>query len=149
MKKLNRPLFIVVSLAMVFLLSLPGVLLAADKKPSGTLKLESTSIAVGVGVSWGDGTLTYEGKEYPFEVKGLSVSDLGYSKVTASGEVYDLKKVSDFAGKYVAAEAGAAIGMGGTGFTMKNQNSVVIILRAIQKGVEFTAGLEGIEIKMK
>ena len=32
---------------------------------------------------------------------------------------------------------------------MKNQNNVVIILRAVQKGVELTAGLEGLEIKMK
>lgn len=142
-------LLIVVSLAMAFLLSFPGTLLAADKKPSGTLKIESTSIAVGVGVSWGDGTLTYEGKKYSFEVKGLSISDLGFSKVKASGEVYDLKKVSDFAGKYAAAEAGVAVGMGGTGLTMKNQNNVVIILRAVQEGVELTAGLEGLEIKMK
>ena len=149
MKKQNQLLFIFVSLVMVLLLALPGALLAADKKPSGTLKLESTSIAVGIGVSWGDGTLTYEGKEYPFKVDGLSISDLGASKVKAKGEVYDLKKVSDFAGKYGVAEAGAAIGMGGTGLTMKNQNNVVIILRAVQEGVELTAGLEGLEIKMK
>lgn len=149
MRNRNRSLYFIVSLAMACLLSLPGTLLAADKKPSGTVKLESTSIAVGVGVSWGDGTLTFEGKEYPFTVKGLSISDLGFSKVHATGEVYDLKKVSDFAGKYGVAEAGAAVGIGGTGLTMKNQNNVVIILRAVQKGVELTAGLEGLEIKMK
>jgi hypothetical protein len=149
MNKQHRLLFVVVSLAMACLLSLPGVLSAADKKPSGTVKVESTSIAVGVGITWGDGTLTFKGKQYPFTVKGLSISDLGYAKVHAKGNVYDLKKVSDFAGTYGVAQAGGSIGVGGAGLTMKNEHDVVMILHAVEKGVNLTLGVEGLQVKMK
>ena len=37
---------------------------AAEPNPSGTVSISSKSVAIGVGVSWGDGTLTYGGKTY-------------------------------------------------------------------------------------
>src|SRR5262249_58632185 len=61
-------------------------LAAADEKPSGTVSMDSKSVAIGVGVSWGDGKLQYKGKTYTFSVKGLSVIDLGISKVSARGK---------------------------------------------------------------
>ena len=70
-----------------------SVAMAADPPPSGTVKLTSKSIAVGVGVTWGDGTLTFGGKTYTFSVEGLGVADLGVSDVTTSGEVFNLKDV--------------------------------------------------------
>src|SRR5262245_27433275 len=102
---------------------------AQDKKPAATLALSEGRVAVGVGYSWGSGTLTYKGKKYPVQVEGLSVGEVGVSKATAHGEVFDLKKVEDFSGTYTAGEAGATMG-GGAGVTaMKNQNGVVIHLK--------------------
>jgi len=69
--------------------------MAAEPAPSGTVKLTSKSIAVGIGVTWGDGTLTFGGKSYPFSVEGLGLLDLGVSDVTTSGEVFNLKNVVD------------------------------------------------------
>jgi hypothetical protein len=40
--------------------------------PSGTVNISAQSIAVGIGINWGTGTLTYKGKDYLFTVKGLS-----------------------------------------------------------------------------
>ena len=74
--------------------------MAADPPPSGTVTLTSKAVALGIGVSWGDGTLTFGGKTYPFSVEGLSVADLGVSSVTTSGEVFNLKNVADFSGNY-------------------------------------------------
>jgi hypothetical protein len=34
----------------------------AASKPDATLRLSGRSVAAGLGVSWGDGTLTYKGK---------------------------------------------------------------------------------------
>ena len=51
--------------------------LAKDTTPSATIKLSGGSVAAGVGVDWGRGTLTYQGKEYPISVKGVSVGDVG------------------------------------------------------------------------
>ena len=119
------------------------------EKPSGTVTVESKSVAVGVGVSWGDGILTYKGKQYKFSVSGLSVVDVGVSKVTAKGKVYHLKKLEDFSGNYVAAAAGAVVGGGAGGTAMKNQNGVVMKLTETSKGLQFTLAAEGVDVKLK
>ncbi len=89
-----------------------GGMAAADDTPSGSVTIESKSVALGIGASWGDGKLNYEGKTHDFSVKGLSVIDLGVSKVSARGKVFNLKKLEDFSGTYAAAQAGAAVGGG-------------------------------------
>jgi len=124
-------------------------LAAADEKPSGTVSMDSKSVAIGVGVSWGDGKLDYKGKTYTFSVKGLSVIDLGVSKVSARGKVYHLAKVEDFSGNYVAGQAGAAVGGGAAVIALKNQNGVVMELSSTQTGVKLTLAGEGIDVKLK
>jgi hypothetical protein len=89
-------------------------------------------------VSWGDGKLTFQGKDHIFNVNGLSVIDLGVSKVTANGEVFNLKKLSDFNGNYVAGTAGATVGGGAGAVIMKNQNGVVLKLTSTSQGVQLT-----------
>ena len=51
--------------------------LASGDEPSATVSIESTSVAIGIGVQWGHGTLKYKGQEYKFSIGGLSVVDLG------------------------------------------------------------------------
>jgi hypothetical protein len=126
-----------------------GGVATADEKPSGTVTMESKSVALVVGVTWGDGKLSYKGKTYPFTVKGLSVVDLGVSKVSARGKVYHLQKVDDFSGTYAAAQAGAAVGGGMSVVALKNQNGVVMELSSTETGVKLTLAGEGIEIKLK
>ncbi len=48
---------------------------AASKheQPDATLRLKGGSFAAGIGFSWGSGTLTYKGKDYPVSVNGLSL----------------------------------------------------------------------------
>ena len=77
-----------------------------------------------------DTPLTYKGKAHKFRVNGLSVVDLGVAKVSANGEVFNLKKVSDFEGNYVAGEAGTAVGGGAGTAILKNQDGVVMKLTA-------------------
>ena len=120
---------------------------AAD--PVGKIRIESTSVALGIGVTWGDGVLTYEGKEYHFSVSGLSVVDLGIASVTAEGEVYNLDKIEDFEGNYVAGEAGAVVGGGASIAEMKNQHGVVIKLDSTQTGAKLTLAAEGVNIDLK
>ena len=106
-------------------------------------------MAIGIGVSWGDGSLTYGGKTYAFSADGLSVADLGASSITTSGEVFNLKKLEDFNGNYVAGEAGIAIAGGPTDTIMKNQNGVVLRLHGTQKGARITLAAEGVKLKLK
>ena len=131
------------------LVLLVAATVSAQDKPVGKVSVESKSIAIGVGVSWGDGKLTYQGKEHTFSVNGLSVIDLGISKATATGEVFNLKKLSDFSGNYVAAEAGAAVGGGAGAVTMRNQHGVVMKLTGTGTGVQLTLAAKGVEVKLK
>ena len=128
----------------------PGAQLAAAKeKPAATLKLSGKSVAAGIGISWGKGTLTYKGKQHAFSVDGLSVADVGVSAIDATGNVYHLKKLEDFDGQYTAASAAAAVAGGAGVSTMKNANGVVINLHAVTRGVKFKLGVDGVKFKLE
>ncbi len=120
----------------------------AQETPSGTVEITSKSVALGIGVSWGHGVLKYKGKEYKFSLEGLSVVDLGFSSVTAAGEVYNLENISDFAGNFTAFEAGATLAGGGAWQTMKNQNGVVMKIKASTQGAQLTLAPKGVKIKV-
>jgi hypothetical protein len=134
-------------LGLALLLSSSGV--PAQESTKGKITVASKSVAVGIGVSWGDGILEYRGKKYPFTVQGLSVVDVGIAKVTARGEVNNLKQLEDFNGNYVAAGAQATVAGGAAATALKNQNGVEIALTATTKGVKFALAGAGVEIKLK
>jgi len=129
--------------------TLMTVVAAQEAKPSGTVQMESTSVAAGIGVSWGDGTLMYEGKPHTFTLSGLSVIDLGISKIAAKGNVFNLRKLEDFAGTYAAAEAGATLGDGAGSVVMKNQHGVLIRVTSATQGVQLTLAAKGVDIRLK
>jgi hypothetical protein len=123
--------------------------LAKSEKPDGTVKITGKSVAAGVGFSWGKGTLTYHGKEYPFSIDGLSVGDVGVSSATATGSVYHLKSLDDFNGQYTAASTGAAVAGGGGVATMKNASGVTMNLKATTRGLKFKIGADGVKVKLE
>jgi hypothetical protein len=122
---------------------------AEDKTPDATLKLSEGSVAAGIGFSWGGGTLTYKGKDYPVEVKGLSVGDVGVTKIEATGKVFNLKSIDDFNGNYTAVGAGATVAGGGGVATMRNQAGVAIDLVATTQGIKIALGGAGVDLKIK
>jgi len=126
-----------------------AVAVAAEPNPSGTVRVESKTVAIGVGVSWGDGTLSYQGKTYPFSVDGLSVVDLGISNITSVGEVFNLNNVADFSGNYAAGEAGIAIAGGPSDTIMKNEKGVVVRLHGTQQGARLTLAAQGVKFQLK
>jgi len=121
-----------------------------DPRPvSGTVRLKSKSVALGVGVSWGDGVLTFQGRDYPFSVSELSLLDLGASAVTGTGRVYNLSNLADFSGNYVATQATFAVAGGQGELTMTNAKGVVISLSSQESGTQLTAGPSGISVKLR
>ena len=121
----------------------------AQDKPDGTVKMTGKSIAAGVGFSWGSGVLTYQGKEYPFSVSGLSAGNIGISAAELSGEVFNLKDLADFNGNYASVGAGITVAGGGGGMTMKNQNGVVMNVVATTQGLSFKLGVDGMKVELK
>ena len=125
-----------------------GLSSAQKRKADATLKLSEGSVAVGIGWSWGKGTLSYKGKSYPVKVEGLTVGEVGVKRANAVGQVYDLKNLADFDGTYVAGGAGATIG-GGAGITaMKNQNGVTIEMKSTTQGASLKLAAEGLKLSV-
>jgi hypothetical protein len=128
---------------------LAGLALAQAKKPDATLTLSEGSVGVGIGFSWGKGTLTYQGKTYPVKVEGLSVGEVGIQRATANGDVRNLKKLADFSGNYTAGAAGATVGGGAGVSIMKNQNGVVIELKSTTQGASLKLAAEGLKLTVQ
>ena len=139
-------LVLVLVLGLVFC----GVAFSDDMNaPDATLKLTEGQVALGIGWSWGKGVLTYKGKDYPFKVDGLSVGSLGATEVKARGKVYNLKKLSDFNGNYVAAAAEGTVGVGAGVSKMENQNGVVVTLSSDTEGANLKIAAEGVDFTLE
>ena len=143
----SRKQNLIISIIMVVCVLFAGTAMA-EEKPSGTLEISSKTIAIGIGVNWGHGTLKFKGKEHKFKVNGLSVVDLGIASVSAAGNVYNLKSVSDFAGTYSGGGAAIAVAGGVGAQELKNQNGVKIKLKSKKQGVQLKLAPEGIKIEM-
>jgi hypothetical protein len=120
--------------------------------PDATLRLSTGGFALGIGVNWGSGTLTYKGKSYPVKVKGLSVGRVGATSSSAYGEVFNLKHLQDFNGHYDVGGAGTrgvTLGAGKTGTIMSNQAGVVVRISSTQQGVAVNATGGGVDLQLK
>jgi len=145
---MRRAISIVVALvALLCITGGPGG--AQDKKPDATIELSEGQVAVGIGWSWGSGTLTYKGKKHRVKVEGLSVGEVGIARATARGDVFGLKKIEDFSGNYTAAGAGATVGGGAGATIMKNQNGVEIRLTSTTQGASLKLAAEGIKLTVQ
>jgi len=122
---------------------------AAAETTTGTVAMSGGSVAAGVGFSWGGGTLTYQGREYPFKVKGLRVGDVGVTDIQAAGTVSHLNSLQDFSGNYTALQAGLTLAGGGSVTAMRNQNGVVITITSTTQGLDVNVGASGVNIALE
>ena len=119
----------------------------AKAKPTATFELTAEQYQLIIGGGSGNGTLLFQGKKYPFRVKGLNVGGLGYTKSVAVGDVYFLKNVQDFAGTYSAANIGGTLGAGAGGSQYENQKGVYVRVASKTEGANISLGLGGITVE--
>jgi hypothetical protein len=122
---------------------------ADSSTPDATVSLNATSVAAGVGWVWGNGQLEFKGHGHSFKISGLSVVDAGVSSITATGQVYKLTSLKDFAGNYTVASAGVALGGGAGASYLKNEHGVVIKLVDTEQGIRFNLSGEGMKVSLK
>ncbi|MGE5208129.1 MAG: hypothetical protein ACM3KL_02235 [Alphaproteobacteria bacterium] len=136
-------------LLLVFSVTVGVMQAGKEGKPDAILRLKGGSFAAGIGFSWGSGTLTYKGKDYPVSVNGLSLGKVGITGGSALGEVYHLKNLRDFSGHYNAGGAGLTIAGGRSAVAMKNENGVKILMSSTTRGVDVTLGGGGVDMELK
>ena len=147
---INRREFFTSALAGLALMVSGATLAETPKKPSGTVSIDETQIAFIVGGSFGKGELKFQGKKHDFKINGISAgANFGASKISAVGEVYDLKKLADFPGTYVQLEGSITLAGGVGGTVLKNQNGVIMRLQSTSQGLQFNLSSSGVTVKME
>jgi len=120
-----------------------------DSTPDATLELRGGSLAVGIGFVWGRGTVNYQGGDHKFKINGVSVVDVGGTKIRATGVVMHLDKLADFGGTYIAWGAGVTVAAGGSAVYMKNEHGVVIKLLSSTQGLRFNLSGNGVKVTLQ
>ena len=118
----------------------------AKAKPTATFEVEAEQIRLLVGGATGRGTLFYQGKSYPFTVKAVTAGGVGVTKVHATGSVYFLDKLEDFAGTYSAVTIGATVVAGAGGSQYENNKGVFLSVRSKSEGVGLSLGLAAVQV---
>jgi hypothetical protein len=130
-------------------LAAPAAMAASSSAPDATISFHGGGVGLIAGVHWGSGTLHFQGKDIPVKVSGLDVGTVGASKYSATGNVYNLKQLSDIAGTYAAVGAGVTVAGGGHVLDMSNSAGVNIKAKASTAGLDLKLGPGGMTIKLK
>lgn len=123
-------------------LALPAAAQDAKGPPSGTLKVASDQMRLIMGGTAGKGVLTFNGQDYPFTFKSASAG-LGakaVKKMSATGNVYGLTRIEDFAGAYTSISTATVAGKAQVAASYKNDKGVLIDLRGTVEGVGLSLG---------
>jgi hypothetical protein len=120
------------------------------QRPDGTVEMNQVQAAfIGSG-GGGSGTLNFRGSSYPFAVGGLGIGGIGASTINAAGEVYGLKKVSDFPGAYAQGRYGFVVGdTSGGDLWLRNEKGVIMHLKAKRTGLMLSLGGDAVVISMQ
>jgi len=128
-------------------LSTPTAQNVAGLPPSGNVMITEDFVA---GLGGGNGTLEYQGRTYPFRVLGtVAGPGGGVDKITASGPVYKLASVGDFAGRYTQSTGKAGFSSSGSSdLWLENSAGVIMHLQGTSSGAMLTLGKDEIFIRM-
>jgi hypothetical protein len=148
MMRTNR-IFLILAMVVLLLVAVTPGTAQEPLSQVGTVSIDMTSEAAGIGFSLASGVLRYNGQRYLFKIDGLSVGNVGIASISAVGNVYNMSNVSQFAGNYSASGADIALAGVRASLTMQNQRGVIINLYAVQQGVQLNIGPQGFNITME
>lgn len=114
--------------------------------PDGTVRMREV---IAAGATAGKGRLTFQGRSYAFKLAGGVTGGGGASTAEASGEVYNLMTISDFAGLYTQNSGGIGLNTSSSSdLWLRNQKGVVLHMRGSQQGITLSLGREEVLIEM-
>jgi hypothetical protein len=123
---------------------------APAPRPVGRVSIEQAQLAFIGSAAVGGGTLFFRGRSYPFKINGLGIGGIGASKIKATGEVYQLARVTDLEGVYGQVRLGWALANQGSGWLwLQNDKGVVLRLRTKREGLMLAAGADAVRIELR
>ena len=120
---------------------------APSTPPSATVRIQEWSAAYYAQAETGKGTLYYHGRHH-FTISGGGVGGSGAQKVSATGKVYNLNRLSDFSGTYHGISRGLTLIEGKMHAKLTNQNGVVMYLSGQTEGLASSLGAQAFEVSL-
>jgi hypothetical protein len=150
MGKVMRKSCLHIALLGVFWLAISTALHAE----TGSVAVVFTKGGLVLGVGGGEGVLTLRGKHYPFTVSGISVGGtIGASTTKLVGVALNLQGPASIEGTYSAVGVGGALAGGAGSVRLRKSNGaitdVILQLSGPKVGVEFSAAVAGVSIRLK
>jgi len=147
MEKINRRTLLTSGAALAAGGLAAASLVTPAEASTGQVQIHIFSAGFIIGVSGGNGTLTFRGQNFPLRIGGISAgATIGASGTDLIGTAYHLHRASDIIGVYSAAGAGLSIAGGRRAAQLANANGVVLNLRGRQIGFMFSLDLSGMNI---
>jgi hypothetical protein len=124
-----------------------------DANPDASVEIEQVRVGVlAVGASVGGGRLHFRGQEHRFSVRGIEFGSVGVSTLSARGEVFGLRRLQDFAGRYTEQVAPRQRVEGQSGPEtrwLRNAAGVELRLRTDRSGGQFRFNDAGVTIELR
>ena len=121
---------------------------APSTPPSATVRIQEWSAAYYAQDEAGKGTLYFNGGRHRFSISGGGVGGSGAQKVSATGKVYNLNRLSDFSGTYHGISRGLTLIEGQMHAKLTNQNGVVMYLAGQTEGLASSLGAQAFEVNL-
>ena len=115
----------------------------------GTVRISFIKAGWVIGGSFGNGTLTFQGRTYRLSIGGMSYGfTFGGSQTNLHGRVSNIFRPSDIEGVYGAAGAGATVIRGPQAIVLTNQKGAVLELSGNQTGLMVNLDLSGMALSL-
>ena len=121
---------------------------APSTTPSATVRIQEWSAAYYGSAAAGKGTLYYNGQGHHFTITGVGVGGAGGQKISATGKVYNLNRLSDFSGTYHGISGGLTLIEGKMHAKLTNGNGVVMYLAGETEGLASSIGAQAFVVNL-
>lgn len=108
--------------------------------PAATVTYKGGQAAYWASAQGGKGTLYFNGNSYGFTSVGAGAGGTGAQEITATGEVYNLTKLSDFPGTYTGPRSGLTLFKGKMHAKLTNDKGVIIYMSGTTAGLASGTG---------
>ena len=136
-----------VSITFLLIAGCASMTQAPSTPPSATVRIQEWSAAYYGSAAAGKGTLYYHGRHH-FTISGLGAGGMGAQKISATGKVYNLNRLSDFSGTYRGISRGLTVIEGQMHAKLQNGNGVTMYLAAQTEGVASSMGAQAFEVNL-